>query len=218
LSTLGFIFDLDGTIIDSTAQYRETWTELLDEFGSGYDPEEFMRRATRDNFRILLGDNASPQELEAQTARQAQIGNAKMRAARVQAHEGILELIAGLKARGVKLAVATAAERTNAEWALQELGLRACFEAAVVDEDVEQGKPAPDVYLEAMRRLGIEPLHCAAIEDSATGVRAAKAAGLRVIGVITTHSPRELEQAGADWIVASAGQLNADAVIRFIEE
>ncbi len=213
---IGFIFDLDGTIVDSTAHYRATWAELIQEFGADDDPELYLGRATRDNFRALLGKDVAAQELEHHVARQAEIGHSKMRAHGVQAHDGVLELLRGLHERGVKIGLATAAERRNAEWTLEQLGVRELFDAVVVDRDVARGKPAPDIYLKALERLGVDAQHCAVLEDSATGVRAAKTAGLRVIAVITTHSRRELEQAGADKIVERATELSADDVIEFI--
>ena len=215
-NVIGFIFDLDGTIVDSTAHYRATWAELIQEFGAADDPELYLGRATRDNFRALLGKDVAAQELEHHVARQAEIGHSKMRAHGVQAHDGVLELLRGLHERGVKIGLATAAERRNAEWTLEQLGVRELFDAVVVDRDVARGKPAPDIYLKAMEELAVDAQHCAVLEDSATGVRAAKAAGLRVIAVITTHSRRELEQAGADKIVERATELSADDVIEFI--
>ncbi|HZQ05523.1 MAG TPA: HAD family phosphatase [Anaerolineae bacterium] len=216
MEQLGFIFDLDGTIVDSTAYYRETWLELIREFGSSDDPELYLRRATRENFRVLLGDDIAETEMEDLAARQARMGKRKMQERGVQAHTGIPELIADLHARGVKLAIATAAERSNAEWTLEQLGIRNFFDSVVVDQDVARGKPAPDIYLEAMRRLNVDTAHCAVMEDSGTGVRAAKAAGLRVIAVVTTHSRRELEEAGADRIVEEPREIDAGQVIRFI--
>src|SRR4029077_6227197 len=98
---------------------------------------------------------------------------------------GILELVRGLHEHNVKLAIATAAERGNAEWTLEQLCIRNLFDAVVVARDVGRGKPAPDIYREAMRRLGVDAAHCGVMEDSATGIRAARAAGLRVIAVVT---------------------------------
>lgn len=213
---LGFIFDLDGTVVDSTAHYRETWAELIKEFGAEGDPDVYLGRPTRDNFRELLGEAVPEPEMEKHVTRQAQIGNAKMRARGVQAHDGILDLIQGLYARGLKLAIATAAEKSNVEWTLTELGIREMFDAVVTDQEVGHGKPAPDVYLEAMSRLGVDARHCAVMEDSVTGIQAAKAAGLRVIAVVTTHSRRQLEQTGVEQIVERATELDADKVIRFI--
>lgn len=213
---LGFIFDLDGTIVDSTAHYRATWEEFIREFGAKDDPDSFVRRATRENLEILLGEDATPQRVEQEAARHAASGNAKMRANGIQAHEGVLELIRELHDAGFKLALATAAERSNAEWTLERLGIRKYFDAVVVDRDVAFGKPAPDIYLEALRRLDVDRARCAVMEDSSTGIGAAKAAGLMVIAVVTTHSRLELEQAGADWIVDRATALSAADVTRFI--
>lgn len=212
----GFIFDLDGTIVDSTAHYRETWAELLNEFGAEGDPEAYLGRSTRENFRALFGEDLAEKELEEHVARQAQIGASKMRSRGVRAHDGVLELVRGLGARGVKLGLATAAEKSNAEWTLKALGIRELFDAVVVDRDVASGKPAPDIYREAMRRLGVTAKQCAVMEDSITGLRAAKTAGLRVIAVVTTRSRRELDEAGADLVVERATELDADEVIRFI--
>lgn len=214
--TLAFIFDLDGTIVDSTAHYRETWAELIQEFGAEHDAEFFLRRSTRDNFRALLGEQIAEHELEQHVTRQAEIGNSKMRARGVQPHDGILELIRGLHAHGVKLAIATAAEKNNVEWTLQQLDLENFFNVIVTDQDVARGKPAPDVYLKALDLLNVHATHCAVMEDSATGTRAAKAAGLRVIAVLTTHSRRELEHAGADKIINRATEMNTDDVLKFI--
>jgi HAD superfamily hydrolase (TIGR01509 family) len=214
--SLGFIFDLDGTIVDSTASYRETWAELLRDLQSDDEPEHYLRRATRDNFRLLLGNSVAEPDLERYVARQAQISNRKMQQRGVQAHPGVQELIAGLYKLDVKLAIATSAERGNTEWILEQLGVRQFFSEIVVDRDVARGKPAPDIYIEAMRRLGVDSAHCAAMEDSATGIRAAKGAGLRVIAVVTTHSRRELEQAHADRIVESAEELSASEIKQYI--
>jgi len=216
MDELGFIFDLDGTIVDTTAYYREVWEELIHEFGADYDPNVYLARPTRENFRELLAEAVEEKELEAQVARQAAMGQDKMRARGVQAHHGIMELIEGLHARGVKLALATSAERSNAEWTLEALDISHYFDAVVTDQDVEHGKPAPDVYLEALARLGVRAAGCAVMEDSATGTRAARAAGLRVIAVLTTHSRSALEEAGADWIVERASELGVKDVLQFI--
>lgn len=213
----GVILDLDGTIVDSTADYLAVWAELLTEHGLDDDPAAFAARATRTNVQILLGSDAPADEIERLAADQAARGQARMRARGVRAHPGMVELIHALHAQGVKLALATAAERANAEWCLAQLGIENDFDSVVVDRDVPRGKPAPDIYLEALARLGAAPARCGVMEDSVTGTRAAKAAGLRVLAVLTTHSRRELQAAGADEFIADTATLTAEQVIEFID-
>jgi beta-phosphoglucomutase-like phosphatase (HAD superfamily) len=87
------------------------------------------------------------------------------------------------------------------------------FKATISSEEVERGKPAPDVYLEAARRLGVEPMRAAAIEDSQNGILAAKAAGTRVIAIPNRHfPPGEGALAAADVVLASPAELTAEAV------
>ena len=81
-------------------------------------------------------------------------------------------------------------------------------------EEVERGKPAPDVYLEAARRLGVEPVHCVAVEDSQAGIRSAKSAGLRVLAVPNLHfPPDDAALAQADIVLASIVELTVEAIV-----
>jgi HAD superfamily hydrolase (TIGR01509 family) len=212
----GFILDLDGTILDTTRYYRAVWEDLIREFKSPYAADELLKRSARDGFRKMLGANYPDEELAAQVARLAAMSRARMETEGVVIHRGIRELIAGLNERGVKLAVATLAEPANVEYPLKQLGLYDYFDALVTDADVKRSKPFPDVYLEAIRRLGVVTENCAALEDAPNGIESAKRAGLSVIAVLTTHTREQLQN--ADWIVASAEQLTAENVIKFISE
>ena len=92
-------------------------------------------------------------------------------------------------------------------------GLARHFAATVSSEEVAHGKPAPDVFLEAARRLGVEPARCAAVEDSANGLRAAHAAGMRVVALPNAHYPPGADAlALADVVLASLDELTADVV------
>lgn len=216
MKTLGFIFDLDGTILDTTHYYRKAWEDLIREFDAPYDADELLKHSARDGIRKMLGEDFPSDQLEQQVARQAGMGLARMRTEGVAAHDGIPELIAALHACGVRLAIATLAEPENTTFPLGLLGLADYFDAIVTDADVSRSKPFPDVYLKALERLDMSAENCAAMEDAPNGVLAAKAAGLKVIAVETTHSRWSLEQAGADRVVNRADELTADEVIRFI--
>ncbi len=103
--------------------------------------------------------------------------------------DGAVEAVRTLHAAGLPLAVASSSNRPLIDAVLEAAGIAACFAATVSSEEVARGKPSPDVYLEAARRLGVDPSACAAVEDSANGIRAAAAAGMRVIAYPNTRFP-----------------------------
>ncbi len=210
---LGFIFDLDGTLVDTWEHYREIWRLLVEEFGTRHDPDVLMGHSARNGLRLMLPE-LDESEISAIVTRQSAMGRARMQERGIKAQPGVRELVEGLHARGVRLAVATLAECETAEWCLRQVGLREQFEAVIGDSDVTRSKPYPDVYLEALGQLGLRADHCAALEDSPNGIRAAKNAGLRCIAVETTHARAQLLE--ADWIVEKISDLAPEQVVRFI--
>src|SRR5207249_11683310 len=111
------------------------------------------------------------------------------------------------------LALASSSNRPLIEAALESAGLARFFRATVSSEEVPRGKPAPDVYLEAARRLGVEATRCAAVEDSHSGIRSAKAAGMRVLAIPNQHFPPDAEAlAQADVVLASVTELTPEIV------
>jgi HAD superfamily hydrolase (TIGR01509 family) len=112
-----------------------------------------------------------------------ELARSELDGARVEPMPGARELLAALRERGVPLGLATNSGREFATRALRSAGLHDVFDAIVSAQDVERPKPAPDVYLEAAARLGVAPADCVALEDSETGVAAARAAGMTVVGV-----------------------------------
>ena len=110
----------------------------------------------------------------------------------------------------LRLAVASSSNQPLIDAVLEQAGIGAHFEATVSSEEVERGKPAPDVYLEAARRLGVEPARCAAVEDSSNGLHAAHRAGMRVVAVPNRHYPPEPEAlALADIVLESLDDFSA---------
>ena len=112
---------------------------------------------------------------------------------------GVRELLDSLDANGVPRAIVTSTPRANLDLILASLGLTERFQALVAEEDASKGKPDPEGFLVAAERLGVSPAHCVVIEDAPAGLQAAKAAGMRAIGVTTTHPAPDL--ADADLVV-----------------
>ena len=183
---LGLIFDLDGVIIDSMPFHRRAWQRYLEVTGIGSgDSLDFMHGQRNEEIvRGLLGPEADLQTVIAH-------GAAKEQMYRDMLREGLGEnLVAGIAewlehVYGAPVALATNAERANVDFVLDGGGLRPYFGAIVDGSQVEQPKPAPDVYLRAAELLNVPPRNCIVFEDSPVGVAAGVAAGMRVVGVLT---------------------------------
>ena len=194
------VFDMDGVLIDSGAHHRASWTALCADIGV-VPPPEFWRltigRPAEEAVQHLLGRPMSPAEARTLGERK-RVHYARLAQRGILPITGVAAFVAELARLGVPRAVATSAARSDLERLLTAIGLRAHFAVVVTAEDVRRGKPDPEVYLRAARGLGLPPAACLVFEDAPVGVHAARAAGMRVIGVTTAHTDEELMAAGAE--------------------
>jgi HAD superfamily hydrolase (TIGR01509 family) len=107
---------------------------------------------------------------------------------------GLLDLLKGLRKRGVRTAVATSAPKSNVDFLLDGLGFRDCFDLVIDAAGVRKGKPDPEIYLKSARELGCEPAACVVFEDALAGIEAGRRAGMKVVGVATTLPEVRLSQ------------------------
>ena len=185
------VFDMDGVLVDTEHLWDEVREALTREWGGRYTPEAqeaMMGMSSLEWSRYLhevVGLREPPETINAEVVRRM--------LARYETDlpvvPGAVEAVDRLAAAGLRLALASSSNRELIDAVLRALELTALFQVTVSSEEVARGKPAPDVYLEAARRLGLEPARCAAIEDSASGIRAARAAGMRVIAYPNRHYP-----------------------------
>ena len=130
-------------------------------------------------------------------------------------HPGAIELIRSLKEHGFKLAIASSAPIENINLITQSLGIDGCFHSIVTGRDVSEGKPSPQGFLLAARKLGATPGNCIVIEDAIAGVVAAERAGIRCIAVTNTHPGEKLK--GADLIIDSLDGLKLEDLDRLLD-
>jgi HAD superfamily hydrolase (TIGR01509 family) len=201
METRAVIFDMDGVLVDSGAHHRQAWRVLLDELGVTPQQPDFWRltigRPSVEAVPLLL-DRATPLTEARRLAERKQHHYRRLAREGSPPVRGVVAFVGGLVACGVPRAVATSASRADAGPMLERIGLRDCFDVVVTAEDVRRGKPDPEVYLRAARGLDQEPGGCLVFEDALVGVRAARGAGMRVIGVSTAHTETELCAAGAE--------------------
>lgn len=196
---------MDGVLIDSGAHHREAWTRLLGELGVPVPPglwRQTIGRPSVEAVPLLLGEEIPPDEARRLSRRKHELYLA-LATRSLPAIPGVVEFIETLRARRVPLAVATSARRSDVVDLLGPLGLLDRFDVIVTAEDVEHGKPDPEVYLLAARRLDVRPDACLVFEDAIVGVQAARRAGMRVFGVASSYEPDDLLVAGADRVIST---------------
>lgn len=216
MSAAGLIFDFDGTIALSEHVHMRAWEDLSVTYGRALPPG-FVERG------VGLTDKELAEELADHWAGAVVAGGAELLAKKKQNYQarcfeesvlvpGIAEALARLAGRW-PLAVATSASRDDIAPTLRRYDLRRFFDAIVTVEDVRRAKPDPEIYLLAAQRLGVEPKRCVAFEDSPAGASAARAAGMRVVGMTTTFPSGAIGE-----VAASIGDYRAfEAILGLLE-
>jgi HAD superfamily hydrolase (TIGR01509 family) len=208
------VFDLDGLLVQSEEVWDAVREAYVRERGGRYDDEvqrAMMGMSSPEWSRYLHDTAGVPDEPEAINAEVVRRMLAAYRD-HLPLIPGALDAVRRLAAR-FPLAVASSSNRELIDTVLDVAGLAPLFAATVSSEEVAHGKPAPDVYLEAARRLGVEPERCAAVEDSHGGIRSAKAAGMRVVAIPNPSYPPDDEAlALADVTIRSLAELTPDVV------
>jgi HAD superfamily hydrolase (TIGR01509 family) len=199
------VFDMDGVIVDTEQVWDDVRERLVADWGGRYPAEAqqaMMGMSSGEWSRYMhdeLGLPQSPGEINDEVVQRMLD---RYRAA-LPLVPGAVEAVRAL-AGTFPLAVASSSNRPLIDAVLDTAGISDCFAATVSSEEVARGKPAPDVYLEAARRLGTIPAGCAAVEDSANGMRAAHAAGMSLIAFPNPHYPPPPEALALAAIVISS--------------
>ncbi len=179
------IFDMDGVMVQTAPQHFAAWRQVFAEMGREFSKEEFRATFGRRNQEILrhiLGDGISEVQVEVLGRKKEEHYRALVRG-EVEAAPGFIPLLEALRDNEFKIAVGTSAPRQNVELILDVLSVRERLDVVVTAEDVDRGKPDPETFLLAAQRCNIEPKGCVVFEDSVAGIEAARAAGMRCIGV-----------------------------------
>jgi beta-phosphoglucomutase-like phosphatase (HAD superfamily) len=209
------VFDLDGVILDSEEIWDRVREQYIRERGGRYDAaaqRAMMGMSSKEWSRFIhdeLGIEASPAEINADVV--------ELMSARYREH---LPLVTGAREAVERigavfpLAIASSSNRALIGVVLELAELSELFRATVSSEEVARGKPAPDVYLEAARCLGVEPERCAAVEDSHSGIASANAAGTFVVAIPNPHyPPNDDALAEADVVLTSIRDLTPDIIL-----
>jgi HAD superfamily hydrolase (TIGR01509 family) len=205
---------MDGVLIDSEQLWDEVREQLARERGGRWHERaqaDIMGMSSTEWSRYMhdvIGLAEPPEQINAEVVRRLL---ARYRES-LPLMPGAVAAVERLAARW-PLGLASSSNREVIDTVLELAGIAHYFRATVSSEEVEHGKPSPDVYLEAARRLGVDPTSCAAVEDSANGIRSARAAGMRVIAIPNPHyPPSEDVLALADVVLHSLDELTPERV------
>jgi HAD superfamily hydrolase (TIGR01509 family) len=215
--TEAVVFDLDGVLLDTEELWDEARRRLAEERGARWpdDAQRAMMGMSSPEWsrymRDVIGLAEPPEEISTEVVRRMEA----LYHERLPLVPGALNAVGRIGARW-PLGIASSSNRQLIDLFLELTNTRELFRATVSSEEVERGKPAPDVYLEAARRLAVDPEGCAAIEDSENGIRSASAAGMRVIAIPNrVFKPGEEALSHADVVCGSLDELTPQVVENF---
>lgn len=210
----GVIFDIDGVLLNSNPAHLESWQILGKEDGFEFTPQLFQETFGQRSDAILAnhwGHPLTEDEVQKMAERKESIYR-EMAEKNFPAMPGAYDFVLDLARRGFPLSVGSSGPAVNVHFVVERLGILSCLKGVVSGTDVMQAKPAPDIFLACARKMKMAPDRCVAIDDSASGVAAARGAGMKIIGFFSDgHKPDEYD--GVDLLVHSFEELSAERIL-----
>ena len=200
----GLLFDLDGTLAQTEHLHHAAFNALLALYGRSLDHPTFLRHVSgrsNDDITAYLFPDLDADERR-RLAEDKERGFRELAAAGVELTPGAESLLDWVRTRGVATGLVTNAPRENADLMVAVLGLREAFDVVICGTELERSKPHPEPYLAALDALGLDASHTLAIEDSMTGITAARAANLDVVALASSSTAASIANSGASLIVA----------------
>ena len=205
----GIVFDMDGVVIDSHPAHRRAWQKFLHAVGRDVTDTELdfvLDGRKRDEILCYFLGELNPEQITQYGALKdemlQQLGEG------LRPLPGIIEFLNSLSHAGIRIALATSAGRRRTRGTLEELGLAHYFEAIVTGDEVGKGKPDPAIYRLAAQTLEETPESLLVVEDAVSGVKSARAAGMRCLGVASPQRAEALRDAGADPVISDFRSLS----------
>jgi len=192
------LFDWDGVIVDSSRPHEEAWEILAKREGRVCPPGFFPKSFGMKNEKVipeLLKWTDDPNEIHRISLKKEAIYRELIKRDGIKILPGVKEWLQQLKERSIACAIASSTIRENIDCAIEILGIGQYFQAIVSGEDVKRGKPDPEVFLLAAKRLDRKPQDCVVFEDAHVGVEAGLNAGMNVVALATTHPAKSLKKA-----------------------
>jgi beta-phosphoglucomutase family hydrolase len=202
------IFDLDGTLIDNNSYHLQSWLQYLKDMNREMSEEEYKARVNGRTNKDVIEYIYQRQMDDDEAMKYAQEKEAiyrKLYAPHIKPVEGLLELLEKLRSLSIPMAIATSGIQVNIDFLFEHIPIRSYFDVIVNSAHITKGKPDPEIYIKTAELLKVSPADCLVFEDAVVGINSAKAAGMKVVGVLTTHTAAELS--GADVLIKDFSEM-----------
>lgn len=210
------IFDMDGVLVDNNPYHRQAWHVFTKEHGFSLTDDELKRhvygKINSEIIYYLFGKEVSPKEIKKYSLQKEKIYH-ELYGQHIEPVPGLIPFLDLLQSNHISRAIATSSPPINVTFTLDGIGAKKYFDVIVDDTQVTKGKPDPEIYLTTAKALDVLPADCIVFEDSLSGVESARRAGMRVIGLTTTHTASEL--ADADLIIENFCAITIDTLQEF---
>ena len=192
----GFLFDLNGTMIDDMRYHTQAWHSILNNLGANINYEQVEREMYGKNEELLIrifGENHfTPDQRKEMSLRKEEKYQEEFRQ-QLKLIDGLKGFLQKAKEHHVKMAIGTAAIMFNVDFVLDGINIRHYFDALISADDVSKSKPNPETYLLCADKLGVNPKSCVVFEDSQKGVEAAQNGGMDAVVILTMHKKEEFD-------------------------
>ncbi|HAQ20220.1 MAG TPA: HAD family phosphatase [Prolixibacteraceae bacterium] len=214
--TKAIIFDMDGTLVDSIPFHKEAWLLFLKKHDINLDPDQFQAQNhgnLGEMIRRFFGHDISD-EKAGELGQEKEIIYRDLYKKHIKEIDGLTDLLNTMKKRNIKASLATMGDTPNIDFILDELKIRHFFHSITGGHQIVRGKPDAEIFKLALKKLNFKSTECIVIEDSLGGVYSAIKAGLKVIGITTSHSADELKQNGCFYTISDFKELDLDSVLQ----
>jgi beta-phosphoglucomutase family hydrolase len=202
------IFDLDGTLIDNNTYHLQSWLQYLKDKNREMTEEEYKAnvngRTNKDVIEYIYQRKMDDKEAM-KYAHEKEAIYRELYAPYIKPVPGLLQLLEKLRSLSIPMAIATSGIQVNIDFLFEHIPIRSYFDVIVNSAHIYKGKPDPEIYIKTAELLKVSPAECLVFEDAVVGINSAKAAGMKVVGVLTTHQAEELS--GADILIKDFSEL-----------
>ena len=209
------LFDMDGTLVDSIPFHTASWVSFLKKYGIMLEPKQFhaQNHGNIDEMIKRFFGAAISDEKRIELGNEKEVMYRDLYRLQIREIDGLTDFLKALNKQKITVALATMGDQTNIGFILDAIKIRPYFQYITGGNEIVKGKPDPEIYELSLKKMNLKATDCVVIEDSIDGVLSAQKAGIRVIGITTSHTTDELKQAGCYYTISDFRELDLEFIL-----